>query len=396
MAEELPEINVGVVGHIDHGKTTLLSRLTGKFTDTHSEELKRGITIKLGYAELVLYNDNGNFNTEKKGKPVRYVSFIDAPGHEMLMATMLSGAAIIDSAILVIAANEGIKPQTKEHFMALQAKKIKNIIIVQNKIDLISKEKALENYREIKNFVKGTFAENSPVIPISAQQNVNIDKLLEALSEIPIPKRNESEKPIFLIARSFDINRPGTEIKNLHGGVLGGILKQGKLKVGDEIEIKPGMTIKRNNQYSYEPITTRILSIHKGDSSVNDVSPGASISIETELDPFMTKTDSLTGSIISTKGNLPEITSRTKIKAELFKEVLGEEEKNKVEGLRTKEMLMLSVNTTITVGTVEKVSGDLVEMKLNIPIVGIKGDNVGIARNMNGHWRLIGFGEIIE
>ncbi|HPD82111.1 MAG TPA: GTP-binding protein, partial [Candidatus Pacearchaeota archaeon] len=137
-SENLPEINVGVVGHIDHGKTTLLSRLTGKFTDTHSEELKRGITIKLGYAEAIIYKDGEKYNL-KKGVPQRYISFIDAPGHEMLMATMLSGAAIIDAAILVIAANEGIKPQTREHFIALQAKGIENIIIVQNKIDLVSK-----------------------------------------------------------------------------------------------------------------------------------------------------------------------------------------------------------------------------------------------------------------
>src|SRR3989344_9109253 len=78
----LPELNVGVVGHIDHGKTTLLSKITGKFTDTHSEELKRGITIKLGYADAVIYKEGNNYNT-KKGTPVRYISFIDAPGHEM-------------------------------------------------------------------------------------------------------------------------------------------------------------------------------------------------------------------------------------------------------------------------------------------------------------------------
>ncbi|PJE81884.1 translation initiation factor IF-2 subunit gamma [Candidatus Pacearchaeota archaeon CG10_big_fil_rev_8_21_14_0_10_32_42] len=394
--KSLPELNVGVVGHIDHGKTTLLSKLTGKFTDTHSEELKRGITIKLGYAEMTIYEDQGKFNLEKKGKPLRYISFIDAPGHEMLMATMLSGAAIIDSAILVVAANEGIKPQTREHFMALQAKKIKNIIIVQNKIDLVSKEKALENYKELKKFVKGTFAENSPIIPVSAQQGVNIDKLLEALSEIEIPKKDLDRKPIFLIARSFDINKPGTEIKNLHGGVLGGILKEGKLKVGEEIEIKPGKTVKKNNQYIYEPITTKIVSLQKGNESVKEVSPGASISIETGLDPFMTKTDSLTGSIISTKGVLPEITSKVKIKVELFEKVFGEEEKNKVTELKTKEMLMLSVNTTITVGTIEKISKDEIEMNLNIPIVALKGDNVGVARNINNHWRLIGFGEIVN
>src|SRR3989344_5664579 len=146
MEQKIPSLNVGVVGHIDHGKTTLLSRLTGKFTDTHSEELKRGITIKLGYADITIFDDKGRINI-KKGKPLRYISFIDAPGHEMLMATMLSGAAIIDVAILVIAANEGIKPQTKEHFIALQAKKVSNLIVVQNKIDLVDIAQAKKNFQ---------------------------------------------------------------------------------------------------------------------------------------------------------------------------------------------------------------------------------------------------------
>ena len=393
--KNLPEINVGVVGHIDHGKTTLLSRLTGKFTDTHSEELKRGITIKLGYADAVIYEENGKYNA-KKGKPVRYVSFIDNPGHEMLMATMLSGAAIIDAAILVIAANEGIKPQTSEHLLALEAKKIKNIIIVQNKIDLVSKEKALENYKEIKNFIKGTIAENSPIIPVSAQQEINIDKIFEELCKIKIPERNEKSEPIFLVARSFDINRPGTEIKNLHGGVLGGILKQGTLKVGDEIEIKPGMIIKKAHEKIYQTLITKVLSLYKGNQSVNQVTPGTSISIETNLDPILTKSDSLTGCIVSIKGKLPEITHNAKIKTKLFKEVLGTEDKKPVEPIKTKEMLMMSVNTTITVGIVEKIKGDEIEVSLNIPIVALKGNNVGLARNFKGHWRLIGFGEIVE
>ena len=394
MTKELPELNIGVVGHIDHGKTTLLSQLTGKFTDTHSEELKRGITIKLGYAYTIIYKDGDKYNT-KKGTAQRYVSFIDVPGHEMLMATMLSGAAIIDAAILVVAANEGIKPQTKEHFMALQAKKINNIIIIQNKIDLVSKEQALENYKKIKEFLKGSLSENAVIIPVSAQQGINIDKILEELCKLEIPKRDETSEPIFLVARSFDINKPGTIISNLKGGVLGGILKKGKLKVGDEIEIKPGLNIKKANQQTYETLTTKILSLYKGSDSVKEVSPGISISIETELDSFLTKTDSLTGCLVSTKGKLPEISHNLKIKSNLFKEVLGTAESQKVEPLKTKEMLMLSVNTTITVGTVEKVSDNELELSLNIPIIALKKDNVGIARNINRHWRLIGFGEIL-
>ncbi len=391
----IQEINVGVVGHIDHGKTTLLSKLTGKFTDTHSEELKRGITIKLGYAEIVIYKDSNNKYNTKSGTPQRYVSFIDAPGHEMLMANMLSGAAIIDAAILVVAANEGIKPQTREHFMALQAKGIKNIIIIQNKIDLVTKEKALENFKKIKEFVKGTVAENSPIIPVSAQQEINIDKILEEICKLEIPKRDTEAKPIFLVARSFDINRPGTTIKGLKGAVLGGILKKGKLKVGDEIEIKPGLSIKKANQTTYQTLTTKIISLYKSSQSIDEVLPGASISIETSLDPLLSKADSLTGCVISSKGNLPELSQKLSIKTKLFEEVLGTEQRQKVESLKTKEVLMLSVNTTIAIGIVDKIAKDHIEVNLSSPIVALKGDNTGIARNINNHWRLIGFGEII-
>ena len=396
----LPELNIGVVGHIDHGKTTLLYKLTGKFTDTHSEELKRGITIKLGYADAIIYKKGGEYSTQKQPgfSPERYVSFIDAPGHEMLMATMLSGAATMDAAILVIAANEGIKPQTREHFIALQAKKIKNIIVVQNKIDLVSKEQALKSYHKIKKFLKGTIAENAPIIPISAQQGININSLLEEICMVDIPKReaDAGTPPLFLVARSFDINRPGTDIENLHGGVLGGILKKGILKVGDEIEIKPGLNTKKANQVIYQTLNTKILSLHKGNESISSVAPGASISIETSLDPNLTKSDFLNGCLVSGKGILPEITYHMKAKYELFKEVLGTEEHKEVMPIKPKEMLMLNINTTTTVGVVEKIKGNEMELNLNIPVIALLGSNVGIARNINSHWRLIGWGEILQ
>ena len=187
--QELETLNVIIAGHIDHGKTTLLFKLSRKWTDTHSEELKRGITIKLGYSDIII-SKNGDYNIDNKGTPQRYITFIDSPGHEMLMATMLSGAAIVDAAILVVAANEGIKPQTREHLMALQAKDVKNIVIVQNKIDLVTKEKATENYNIIKKEFVGTIAENSPVIPVSSQQEINIDKIIEEILRLNIPKRD--------------------------------------------------------------------------------------------------------------------------------------------------------------------------------------------------------------
>ncbi len=392
MKTELETINVIIAGHIDHGKTTLLQRMTGKWADSHSEELKRGITIKLGYADTVIYKDKEEYNVEKKGSPIRYVSFIDAPGHEMLMATMLSGAAIVDAAILVVAANEGIKPQTKEHFMALQAKNIQNVVIVQNKIDLVSKEQAIQNYSEIKKLINGTFAEKAPVIPISAKQNVNMSNLYEALCKIILPKRNESEIPIFMVARSFDINKPGTIPQNLHGAVLGGSLKQGKLKVGDEIEIKPGITVKEANQIKYRILKTKIRSLFKGTEKLDEIHPGGSLAIETELDMSFGKSDTLSGSIVSLSGKLPDITNELKVKHELFKSVLSE---NNIAPIKPSETLMLSINTAVTVGLVKKIKGNELELSLRIPVVPFKGNNVGIARNINGHWRLIGYGEIL-
>src|SRR3989338_1103314 len=131
--EGQPEFNIGLVGHVDHGKTTITERLSGKWTDTHSEEIKRGITIRLGYADVTFYkcpkcSEPECYSTTKEcahckseSIPVRKASFVDAPGHETLMATMLSGAAIMDFVLLLIAANEPCpQPQTKEHLMALE------------------------------------------------------------------------------------------------------------------------------------------------------------------------------------------------------------------------------------------------------------------------------------
>ena len=401
---KLDTINVGIVGHIDHGKTTLLQRLSGKWADTHSEELKRGITIKLGYADTIIKEENGKFTTDKKskGKPCRYVTFVDAPGHEMLMATMLSGAAIMDAAILVIGANEGIKPQTQEHLVALNAKKIKNIIIVQNKIDLVSKEQAMENYKTIKQFTKGTIAENAPIIPVSAQQGVNIDKVLAELCKIEISKPNTTEKPLFLIARSFDINKPGTNLENLHGGILGGALKKGTLKIGDIIEIKPGYSYKKGNQHYYKTVKSKIVSMQKGNHPITQATPGGSLAIETELDPALTKADALSGGIASFEKTLPEITGNITIKYTLFKEVFGTGKHEPVQPLKPNETLMLSLNTSITVGQITNIqppTSDLqtsnASLSLKIPVVPLKGESIGIARNLNSHWRLIGFSEII-
>jgi translation initiation factor 2 subunit 3 len=387
---QLETINIGIFGHIDHGKTTLLKKLSGHWADTHSEELKRGITIKLGYADATIYKDKDNFNIQKKGTPVRHVSFIDAPGHEMLMATTLSGAALIDAALLVIAANEGIKPQTREHLMTLQAKKVEKIIVIQNKIDLTTKEQALQNHKDIKEFLKDTYP-NAKIIPVSAQQDVNVKEVLKEITELPIPKRDLDKDPIFLIARSFDINKPGTIPNKLHGAVLGGSLKQGKLKIGDTIEIKPG---RKTPEKTFAPIKTKITSLFNGSEKVPELTPGGSMSIETELDMSMAKSDALGGNLASLSGKLPDPETKVKLSYTLFPEGFGTSSKVKVEPLKKGEMLMLSINTSITGGSVGQVSPKEVSLDLKLPAILFQGDNVGIARNIAGHWRLIGYGEI--
>ena len=264
-----PELNLALVGHVDHGKTTLTERLSGKWTDTHSEELKKGITIRLGYADFTISHcEKCNFYTAKEKClkcngatiPVRKISLVDAPGHESLMATMLSGAAIVDAALLLVAANEKCpQPQTKEHLMALQISGIKHVIIVQNKIDLVTPEEARGNYQQIREFLASTDYKDTPIIPISARANVNIDILIKAFQEFFItPERDTKKERLMLVARSFDINRPGIKPTQLTGGVLGGTVKQGIFRVGDEIEISPGYMVEEKNKKVWKVLATKL------------------------------------------------------------------------------------------------------------------------------------------
>jgi len=265
-----PEVNIGMIGHVDHGKTTLTKALSGEWTDKHSEEVKRGISIKLGYADVAFYQCKqcGEKGTSEECKNcggaaeyIRSVSFVDAPGHETLMATMLSGAALMDGALLLVAANEKCpQPQTKEHLMALSIVGIERIIIVQNKIDIVTRDEALENYKQIKEFVKGTIAENAPIIPVSAHHDVNIDRLVDAIEKYVIAEisMDKEAPPLMHVARSFDINSPGASPKDLKGGVIGGSLIQGTLKIGDEIEIVPGRKVEAAGKQTWERIVTKV------------------------------------------------------------------------------------------------------------------------------------------
>jgi translation initiation factor 2 subunit 3 len=391
MNNGIPEANIGLVGHVDHGKTTLTNALSGKWTDEHSEELKKGITIRLGYADVTYYEDDEGFNPKGDGEEVRTVSLVDAPGHETLMANVLSGAAIMDGAILIIAADEECpQPQTREHLAALDIIGIDNIVIVQNKIDLVDEEEAKQNYEEIKEFVSGTVAEDAPVIPISAQHEINIDALLEAVDrEIPTPERDFDSDPRMLVARSFDINKPGTDPEDIRGGVLGGSLVRGELEEDDEIEIKPGL----RNGDDWETVTTTVESIIQGTGSVDKGRPGGLMSVETELDPSTAKSDGLSGNVLGLKGELPDTTSEIEVKVELMERLVGAEDEKEVDNVKEHEALMINVGTSKSAGIVTQ-AGKNVRLDLKVPVCAEEGDRVAISRQVGSRWRLIGHGTI--
>ncbi len=387
----LPEFNLITLGHVDHGKTTLTQALSGKWTDTHSEELKRGITLRLGYADVTVYHcakDDIFSSSERcprcmeKCVPVRTFSIVDAPGHETLMATVLAGTAIADGALLLIAANEGIQAQTREHLAVLNISGIKNIIIVQNKIDLVNEEQALKNYREIKELVKGTVAENAPIIPVSAQQKLNIDALLAAINRMPKRSREEGA-PKFFAVRSFDINKPGTEIGKLSGGILGGSIVSGSFSIGDDIEIKPGA--KRNSKW--ETLKTKIVGLQKAGRNLEKAGAGGLVGLLTSLDPSLTKSDSLAGSVVSLPdGKGMEVKSELNLKINFFDKAQKK--------LSTGEPLVIVCGVARTVGAVASV-GKTVAVKLKLPVCASAGDRVAISRQIQNRWKLVGHGTVV-
>jgi translation initiation factor 2 subunit 3 len=384
----------------------LVQALTGTWASRHSEELKRGITIKLGYADMPIYKcpkcePPKNYTIKpycetcnSEAEFVRAISFVDAPGHEALMATMLSGAAIMDGAILVIAADEPCpQPQTREHLAAAEVSGIKNLIIVQNKIDIVDEKRAIANYKEIKAFIKGTVAETAPIIPISAQRGINIDVLLNAIQTIiPTPKRDETKPPMMFIIRSFDVNKPGTTIEGLEGGIIGGTIAQGKFAVGDEIEIRPGIMAEREGKTVYDPLISEIVSLQAGSQDVKEATCGGLVGVGTCLDPSYSKADGLTGSIAGKTGQLPPTLTELTLETHVLERAVGTKELLKVEKINPDETLLLHVGSAVNVGKVISIKQNVIKVKLTRPICALPGSRVAISRKITARWRLIGYG----
>jgi len=403
-----PEVNIGTLGHVDNGKSTLVQALTGIWTARHSEELRRGITIRVGYADAVFYKcpkcAGAAAYTTKKKCPVcgsetvllRAVSFVDCPGHHSLMVTMLSGAALMDGGLFVLAADAKCpQPQDREHLAAAEMVGIKNLILVQNKIDIVDKKRAIENFNEIKRFVKGTRAEKAPIIPVSAQHKLNVDTLIWAIEKnIPTPKRDPNAPPRMYVLRSFEVNKPGTEAEDLIGGVIGGSIVQGAFRVGDEIEIRPGLRLEASGKVGYQPLTTSIQSLHLAAGPVKEARPGGLIGIGTNLDPSVTKSDGLVGSVVGKIGMLPNTSDKLTLDIQLFERAVGTEQLVAVDKVKMNEPLVLNLGTTVTSGTVTSAREHIVELSLKKPICAELRSRIALSRRIGDSWRLIGYGTI--
>ncbi len=319
-------INIALVGHVANGKTTLVNALTGVNTKRSSTEKATGRTIKLGYANCIIWSCEKCKQVYSCGQADKHpecclgemkkeavVSFVDAPGHHSYVHTMVKGATVVDGAMLVTdVRKEPMQTQTTEHLAILSILGVSNIIVVQNKADLVGPERCREHYAGLKQELKGTTAEDSPIIPVSAQNNINIDVLREVLlkmvtgilsgyTNMPTKKKQGA----FQIIRSFDINRPGDEVEKLKGGILGGtVVGDANYSIGDVVEIRPGLVRKDK---TYTILTTEVLSIFAETQACKTTTIGGLYGIGTKLDPCLTIADGLSGNLLGKSGELPDV-----------------------------------------------------------------------------------------
>ncbi|XP_065906326.1 eukaryotic translation initiation factor 2 subunit 3, Y-linked-like [Dysidea avara] len=418
-------INIGTIGHVAHGKSTVVKAISGVQTIRFKNELERNITIKLGYANAKIYkcsNDkcprpgcyrscasnkpdvfpcarqgcNGNFTIQ------RHVSFVDCPGHDILMATMLNGAAVMDAALLLIAGNESCpQPQTSEHLAAIEIMRLRHIIILQNKIDIIKESQAQEQYQDIVRFVQGTVAEGAPIIPISAQLKYNIEVVCEYITKkVPIPKRDFLSPPRLIVIRSFDVNKPGCEVDDLKGGVAGGSILHGILQIGQDIEVRPGIVSKNaDGKILCQPILSRVISLFAEQNDLQYAVPGGLIGVGTKIDPTLCRADRLVGQVLGAVGKLPDIYVELEISYFLLRRLLGvrtEGDKRgaRVQKLSRSEVLMVNIGSLSTGGRVSAVKADLAKIALTQPVCTEVGEKIALSRRVEKHWRLIGWGQI--
>ena len=347
-------------------------------------EKLRNITIKLGYANAKLYKCPSceapecfhSFNSAKPDQTdcpkcntplvlYRHVSFVDCPGHDALMATMLAGAAVMDAALLLVAGDQPYpQPQTREHLIAVDIMRLEHIIVLQNKIDLVIKNKAsvANQQEEIKKSLSNASGTSIPIIPISAVLKYNLNIVVDYLCRIPIPSRQFTVPPYMIVIRSFDVNKPGEDAETLKGGVAGGTILKGCLKIGDEIAIRPGKVTKsqKTGKTTWTEIQSVIITLMADNNQLMYAIPGGLIAVGTQVDPQFTRSDNMVGSIIGHPGSMPQVYIEIDVKTTILKRVVGtrgDNSGNKIDSIAEGEMLLINIGSTSCGGNVVRVNG---------------------------------------
>ena len=333
--ENQPTINIGVTGHVANGKSTMVEKMTGIKTQKHSDEHIRNITIKLGYANCKIFKCHicdapecykavsssirellcAHCNTQMK--LVRHISFVDTPGHNLLMATMLNGTCVMNYTILMESLQNKVipAPQTLEHITATTITGTPNVLICMNKVDLVKKPEAYSRIMAFKESLQNTIMKDSPIVPISATFGTNVDILTEYLANIEIPKHDLDKPCKMIVIRSFNVNRPGMNIKDMVGGVVGGSIMEGCINVGDTVFLKPGYVTQNTGlpqsskdtdmkRWTFKALKTKVLSIKSEDNKLTTAIPGGLIALQLDIDPALASDDKLIGNVVVTETDI--------------------------------------------------------------------------------------------
>jgi len=397
-----PVINIGCLGSVSDGKSTCVYKLTGTKTQRHSSEIERNITVKPGYANMKIWQDDNNkyystnskYNNYKNYKLVHHLSFIDCPGHQKLILTMLGNIDLMHGVIIVVSATEPIKnkPQLIQHLAAAKLANFKKIIVCLNKLDLVSKEVALSRKHELEILLDKIGLKPQIIIPTSFNKNIGLEWLLKSIMEIIPPIDNNCNKiPKFNVSRSFDINKPGCEWNKIIGGVIGGSVCTGKFKIGDMIEIRPGIISKNiSGNLFCQPIKTTIKSLQSDKQNLDYVMPGGLIAIGTDIDPYYCKADRLIGSTIGLVGSLPFVYSEIELEYYLTDE-FSFKWKPKIN-----DITILQVNTMLIDSKITKIKKRKITFKLTRPVCAEIKSLILISIKQFDILKIIGYGYIIK
>jgi translation initiation factor 2 subunit 3 len=403
-----PTINIGCLGSVSDGKSTLVERMTGIRTQKHSSEQKRNITIKQGYGNMKVWAELDGTNlhttnsksltyTTESGDVcmlVNHVSFVDCPGHQELLKTMLASISLMDGAIVVVAVDQPLdkKPQLIQHLAAAKLGKIDKIIVCMNKIDLVTRDILMERKRELDEMLELYGIRPFIIIPTCFNKKIGLDILLKAMMILFNPSNfmgRNTDSSLFRISRTFDINKPGFNWDSVVGGVMGGSLITGTLKIGDKIEIRPGQVSKSQGKFICQPVKTEILSIQTDDNSIEQIVPGGLIGIRTDLDPFYSKNDALAGNIAGPIDTLPSVYVESTIESQLVTTF----------GFRWEpeltDSVMLQIGTRMVDGKLIKINGSKLTFELNKPACIHDNQHIIVCKNIDKILRIVGEGILL-